>query len=227
MGKAFFVTGTDTEIGKTYVSGLLVKKLKEYGMNPAYFKAAMSGNDRREDGTLIPGDALHVKEASGIEQSLEAMCPYVYETAVSPHLASRLEGHPVQMDRVLKELDATLEAYDHVVMEGSGGILCPLCFDEAKFGVEDVIQARQLPCVVVADAGLGTINHVGLTIFYMQQKGIAVKGVLMNHYIPGNVMQEDNIKMCEHITGVPVVACVQDGDTDIALTKEQLEALFA
>ena len=131
------------------------------------------------------------------------------------------------MDRVLKELDATLEAYDHVVMEGSGGILCPLCFDEAEFGVEDVIQARQLPCVVVADAGLGTINHVGLTIFYMQQKGIAVKGVLMNHYIPGNVMQEDNIKMCEHITGVPVVACVQDGDTDIALTKEQLEALFA
>ena len=61
----------------------------------------------------------------------------------------------------------------------------------------------------------------------MQQKGIAVKGVLMNHYSPGNVMQEDNIKMCEHITGVPVVACVQDGDTDIALTKEQLEALFA
>ena len=110
---------------------------------------------------------------------------------------------------------------------GSGGILCPLCFDEAEFGVEDVIQARQLPCVVVADAGLGTINHVGLTIFYMQQKGIAVKGVLMNHYSPGNVMQEDNIKMCEHITGVPVVACVQDGDTDIALTKEQLEALFA
>ena len=49
----------------------------------------------------------------------------------------------------------------------------------------------------------------------------------MNHYRPGNVMKEDNIKMCEHITGVPVVACVQNGDTDIALTKEQLEALFA
>ena len=73
MSKAVFITGTGTDMGKTYLSGLIVKKLAQAGKNPAYYKAAMSGNDRRADGSLIPGDALFVKEMSGISQSLDAM----------------------------------------------------------------------------------------------------------------------------------------------------------
>ena len=75
MSKALFVTGTGTDTGKTYVTGLIVKKLQEAKKNPAYYKAAMSGNDRRPDGTLIPGDALEVQTMSGINQSLTSMCP--------------------------------------------------------------------------------------------------------------------------------------------------------
>ena len=108
MSKGIFITGTGTDIGKTYVTGLIVKKLRESGMNAAYYKAAMSGNERRADGSLIPGDALQVKTMSGIGQPLEEMCPYVYETAVSPHLASRLEGNPVLMERVLEDFLSTL-----------------------------------------------------------------------------------------------------------------------
>lgn len=100
MVRKLFITGTGTDIGKTYVTGLILKKLQESGRGAAYYKAAMSGNERDADGNLIPGDALHVKTASGIAQPLETMCPYVYEAAVSPHLASRLEGNPVQMDVV-------------------------------------------------------------------------------------------------------------------------------
>ena len=83
MSKGIFITGTGTDIGKTYVTGLIVKKLRESGADAAYYKAAMSGNERRADGSLIPGDALQVKTMSGIGQPLEEMCPYVYETAVS------------------------------------------------------------------------------------------------------------------------------------------------
>lgn len=67
MSKKLFITGTGTDIGKTFVTGLILKKLKQNGINAAYYKAAMSGNDRRPDGSLIPGDAMHVKEVSGIE----------------------------------------------------------------------------------------------------------------------------------------------------------------
>ena len=71
MSKALFITGTGTDTGKTYITGLITKKLAEVGLHPAYYKAAMSGNDRRSDESLIPGDALFVKEMSGISQSLD------------------------------------------------------------------------------------------------------------------------------------------------------------
>ena len=128
MSRNIFITGTGTDVGKTYVTGLIVKKLKESGADAAYYKAAMSGNERRADSSLIPGDALQVKTMSGIRQPLEEMCPYIYETAVSPHLASRLEGNPVRMETVLKKFHEVCEKYEYVTVEGSGGILCPLCF---------------------------------------------------------------------------------------------------
>lgn len=101
MSRCLFITGTGTDVGKTYITGLILRKLHDNGVSAAYYKAAMSGNRRRPDGSLIPGDALYVKEVSGIEQPLAEMCPYVYENAVSPHLASRMEGNPVEMKRVL------------------------------------------------------------------------------------------------------------------------------
>ena len=126
MSKAIFLTGTGTDIGKTFIAGLIVKKLAQAGKNPAYYKAAMSGNDRRPDGSLIPGDALFVRQMSGISQPLGEMCPYVYENAWSPHLASRVEGNPVDLAVVHEGFTKVAENYDYITMEGSGGILCPL-----------------------------------------------------------------------------------------------------
>ena len=88
MHKGIFVTGTGTDIGKTFVTALLVKKLHDAGSAAAYFKAAVSGNERDENGRLIPGDAAYVKRISGISQPLDTMCPYIYETAVSPHCSA-------------------------------------------------------------------------------------------------------------------------------------------
>ena len=126
MSKNLFVTGTGTDVGKTYVTGLIVKKLRETGYRPAYYKAGMSGNLRRADGSLIPGDADFVRTMAGLEQPLETMCPYVYEHAVSPHLAARMEGGPVELNVVKNGFDALAQAYDLVTMEGSGGLLCLL-----------------------------------------------------------------------------------------------------
>lgn len=226
MSKHIFITGTGTDVGKTFVTGLILKKLKESGKNAAYYKAAMSGNERREDGSLIPGDALYVKTISGISQPLDTMCPYIYETAVSPHLASRLEGNPVQMDVVRAGFEAVCSQYDYVTMEGSGGILCPICFDEEKLQLEDVIRDLNLSCLIVADAGLGTINSVVLTVEYMRARKLPVKGILFNHFHPGDVMEEDNLRMCEYLTGLPVLACIQDGDTDLSMDAELLASLY-
>ena len=226
MSKALFVTGTGTDTGKTYVTGLIVKKLQEAQKNPAYYKAAMSGNDRRPDGTLIPGDALAVQTMSGIDQSLTSMCPYVYEHAYSPHLASRLEGNPVVMDVVKHGFADVAADYDYVTVEGSGGILCPICFDEARIQLEDVVKELHLSSILIADAGLGTINSVVLTAEYMKTHGLPLKGIIFNHYHPGDVMEDDNIFMCEHMTGLQTLAKVQDGDTELDMNIDALCALY-
>lgn len=226
MGRALFVTGTGTDIGKTYVTGLMVKKLARGGKNPGYYKAAMSGNDRRADGNLIPGDALFVQRTSGIAQPLEDMCPYVYENAYSPHLASRIEGNPVELDVVKRGFQAVCEQYDYVTVEGSGGILCPIRFDGVKIQLEDVVKELGLSSVLVADTGLGTINSVVLTAEYMKAKGLPLKGVIFNHFHPGNVLEEDNIFMCETLTGLPTLAAVRDGDTELNMDIGALTALY-
>ncbi len=173
-------------------------------------------------GELIPGDALHVRTVSGISQPLHEMCPYVYETAVSPHLAARLEGSPVDLEIVRKQYAELTAQYEYILAEGSGGIVCPLRYDDKRIFLEDVIKTLDLPCVLVADAGLGTINSVVLTAEYMRSHGISVKGIIFNHFHAGNVMEEDNKTMCEALTGIPVLACVSDGCTDIGLSAEAI-----
>ena len=213
MGKGIFVTGTGTDVGKTYVTGLIIKKIKENGMTPGYFKAAMSGNEREEDGTLIPGDALWVKNVSGISQSVEEM-------------ASRLEGNHVEMAVVLDNYRKVKEKYDYITVEGSGGILCPICFDEARIGLTDIIDEMELDCILVADAGLGTINSVVLTYEYMKNRNMNIKGMIFNHYIADNIMHEDNIRMCEYMTGLPTLAEVSMGDMDLNIDIAELISLY-
>lgn len=226
MAKTIFITGTGTDIGKTYVTGLLMKKLREAGQNAAYYKAAMSGNDRGPDGRIIPGDALYVKQISGITQPLEEMCPYLYEKACSPHLASRLEGNPVRWETVKNGYDRLCQKYDCVVMEGSGGIICPIRYDEERIQLEDIIQKLGLSSLIVADAGLGTINAVVLTAEYMKTKQLPVQGIILNHFHPGDVMEEDNRRMCEAMTGLPVIACVKEGDTELEIERTVLDNLL-
>ena len=216
--KDIFITGTGTDVGKTFVAGLILKNLIDSGVNAAYFKAAMSGNFRNAKNNLIPGDALYVKKISGSPQSLESMCPYIYERAYSPHLAAQIEGSPVDLDLVITKFNELKKVYECVIVEGSGGILCPLRFDEnKKIWLEDVIKAFDLPCVIVADAGLGTINAVGLTAEYMKSKKIPVEGIIFNHFEAGNILHEDNFKMCEVLTGLKVIACVEKNSKEIKL----------
>lgn len=226
MSKSLFITGTGTDVGKTYITALIVKKLYEAGFKSAYYKAAMSGNDRDANGKLIPGDAKWVKDISNIDQPLEETCPYIYETAVSPHLASRLEGNPVKMDKVVEYYEALLPKYDYITVEGSGGILCPIDFDNEKIQLEDIVKRLGLSSIIIADAGLGTINSVVLTVEYMRNKGMDVKGIIFNNWCEGDVMQEDNRFMCQEMTGLPVLATVKKGAKDLDIDVDLLISLY-
>lgn len=227
MGKALFVTGTGTDVGKTYVTGLIVKKLQDAGLDAGYYKAALSGAEPDGRGHLIPEDAAWVKQVAGLTDPLEDLVTYVYQEAVSPHLAARHTGVSVELDRIQADFARARDRHAYLTMEGSGGILCPLRWDERqRLLLEDVIQRLDLGCAIVADAGLGTINSTVLTVEYLRHRNIPVRGIFFNHWIPGDAMQEDNRAMVERLTEVPVLACIQAGDKELDIKIDNLTTLY-
>lgn len=225
MSKGIFVTATGTDVGKTYVTGLLVKKMRELGHNAGYYKAALSGAEL-VGGCLIPGDAAHVKTVSQLDTSLEDMVSYVYETAVSPHLAAKLEGNPPDPVKIAEDYGSLQQRYSYLAVEGSGGIVCPLCMDQRQYMLTDLIKQLKLSVIIIASAGLGTINGTVLTAAYARQQGIDIKGIMLNRFHTGDIMEEDNRQRIEQLTGVPVVASIKDNDTDLQIEEETLLKLF-
>lgn len=226
MAKGVFITGTGTDVGKTYVAGLLVKALRSMGKNVGYYKAAASGNVRTAEGTILAGDAREVCRLSGLEANPEELVTYLYEEAVSPHLAAKSEGEPVSITRVMKHYAELAERYEWIVAEGSGGIVCPIRWDETeRLLLEDVIHALGLDIVLVADAGLGTINHTVLTIEYARAHGLTVRGIILNRYEDTPFMR-DNRAMIAELTGIRVVATVPTDGSALTASADDLFALF-
>lgn len=218
MSKGIFVVGTGTDIGKTYVTGLLLKYVREMGYDATYFKAALSGAIKDENGSLIPGDAVEVLSMAGLEEDTDFLVPYIYEAEVSPHLASQIEGNPVNLKTVKEAYEKVSKKYDYIVMEGSGGIVCPIRYegkdDENNIMLEDIIKCLDLDVILIADAGLGTINSIVTTVEYLKNRNIHVCGIIMNNY-KDELMENDNIKMVEDLCDVPVIAKVYQNDKNL------------
>ena len=225
MGKALFVTGTGTDIGKTYVTGLIVKCLRDAGFAAGYYKAALSGAEVAADGTLLPGDALHVARVAELDAA-DVTVSYVYRDAVSPHLAAQIEHRPMDFAKVEQDYRRAKERTDYLTVEGSGGIICPLRWDGDEHVVLDDLAVRLgLAALVVADAGLGTINAAVLTAEHLRARGIPLRGFIFNNW-QGGLMQEDNVRMVEEITEARVLARVPHGAPELPMRADAIAALY-
>lgn len=226
MSKGLFITAIGTDVGKTYVTGLLVKRLRDAGVNAGYYKAALSGAEEQPDGSWLPGDAAFVANLAGIPEKPESLVSYIYKEAVSPHLAALREGNPVDMEKVAADYSASLAKYDYVTMEGSGGIICPIRWDEEHILLEDIIKHLGLGVLVISNAALGSINNCVLTISYLKQKNIPIRGIILNNYDSSDFMQADNKRMMEELTAVPVLACVPPDAKEIDIDVDVLKGLY-
>lgn len=227
MKKALFITGTGTDIGKTYVTGLIVKKLRDAGLNAGYYKAALSGAEPDANGTLQPGDAIYVNRVANIGEKTENLVSYVYKEAVSPHLAAKINDQPIDFAKVTADFKRALAKYDYLTMEGSGGIICPLRWDNQQHVIlDDLVKKLDLGVLIIADAGLGTINAAVLTIEHLKSRNIPIKGIIFNNYISHDLMQDDNERMIEEMTGIKVLAKVKKGDTELNMAVSCLQSLY-
>ncbi len=213
MTKGIFITATGTDVGKTYISALIVKKLRNLGYNCGYFKPALSGAEVI-NGKLVPGDCKFVMDMAGINANPLDYVSYVFKTAVSPHLASEIEKNPIKLEKIKKDFDKIKKEYDYIVVEGAGGIVCPFNMQE-NIILPDVIKALGLDILIVASGELGTINSTVLTAEYAKQKSIKINGIIINNYDDNDFMQKDNKIQIKNLTGIEVVATVEKGQKDI------------
>lgn len=177
---------------------------------------------------LQPGDALYVRHVAEMDESVKNLVTYVYPEAVSPHLAAKINHRPIDFDKVKSDFERARGRYDYLTMEGSGGIICPLRWDNQQHMLlDDLIKKLNLGVVIVADAGLGTINSTVLTIEHLNARNIPVAGVIFNQYLPGDYMQDDNAFMIEELTGVKVLAYVEKGDKELKIDIEVLKGLYS
>ena len=215
--KGLYILGTGTDVGKTYITALWLKKLRESSHDVAYYKAAVSGAP-----SISESDAGYVKQVAGLSQGNDTLVSYVFDEAVSPHLAARHEGRVIDRTVVNRNFCHVARTHAYTTVEGSGGIICPLhVTDTELYMLEDVVKDLHLPAIVVATAALGTINSTVLTIHYLQSKGIAVKGIIVNQYT-GNSMEVDNCVMMERLTGIPVLDRVGPGETSLHMDVDTM-----
>lgn len=224
--KSIFITATGTDVGKTYISGLLVKKMRELNLNCGYYKPALSGAIKQADGTLLPGDCDYVIKTSGLNVSPLNCVTYCFEEAVSPHLAAQRLGITIEKKVIKFEFEKRCEQYDFLVVEGAGGITCPFNMVGEQLLLPDVIKELKTDVLLVADGGLGTINSVLLTVEYAKAQKLNIRGIILNNYNKENFMHIDNKKQVEILTGIDVIATVAAGDENINITKDELIKIF-
>lgn len=220
MSKNIFITATGTDVGKTYVSALIVKKMREAGYNCGYFKPVLSGVEE-VGGKLTSSDCNYVVDTAKIPVTADECVSYWWKEAVSPHLAAQRQSEEIKIAKIRKDFEEASKKYDYLLIEGAGGITCPLRLENGeKYLIKDLIKEFKTGVIIVADAGLGTINSTILTVEYARNNGIKIEGIILNNFNPDSFMHQDNLKQVEYLSGIKVVATVEKEQKDITLLKD-------
>jgi dethiobiotin synthetase len=197
--RGLFVTGTDTGVGKTVVAASILAALRHRGERVTAFKPVLTGTDEPADASWPPDDVL-LAGAAGIRS--QDVAPARFGPPVSPHLAARLAGAPLNPAALHAAFAELAAEADTVIAEGVGGLLVPLTTD---YLVRDLAVDLGLPLVIAARPGLGTINHTLLTLEAARAAGLTVAGVVMTPWPEApSAMEQDNHATIAHLGDVEV-----------------------
>ncbi|UUO06456.1 dethiobiotin synthase [Blastopirellula sp. J2-11] len=177
-----FITGNNTEVGKTYVTALIARQIVAAGIRLGVYKPAASGC-RLVDGQLVAEDAVQLWEAAGRPGTLEEVCPQKFAAPLAPHLAARAEGKELDVDLLRSGAAAWAGRCDLLLVEGAGGLMSP--FSDEQY-VADLAHDLGYPLIVVAANRLGVINETLQTLITASvfRGGMDIAGVILNDLAP-------------------------------------------
>jgi len=208
--RGLFITGTNTEVGKTYVSTLIVRALVDAGHRVGVYKPAASDCVSDQNG-VASEDAIALWQSAGCPLTLEQVCPQRYKAAMAPHLAAQAEGKSIDADLLRSGIAAWTDQCDIVVVEGPGGLMSPISEDEY---VADLAFDFGYPTIIVAPNELGVINHTLMTLITAEcfRDGIDVVGVVVNDSsrLSDDASTESNAEQIAKRSYAPVLAHVKN-----------------
>ena len=221
-----FVTGTDTGVGKTLVSAMLLRALasrylRVVGMKPVAAGTAM------HDGAQANDDVLALRAASNLRVAPELDNPFLLTDPVSPHIAAERAGIRIDISYIVACHRKLMQLADAVVVEGAGGFMVPLLDDDAESSSgADLAVALKLPVLLVVGLRLGCLNHALLTAEAIRSRGLTLAGWVANHVDPGMAAPDRNISFLERKLDAPLLASIA-WQTDPDTSKLAMELLAA
>lgn len=196
--KGFFITGTDTGVGKTVVTACLLSLFRKYHMEAGVMKPIETGVTRH-----TASDAELLMNTANVDDAINDVSPVRFKTPASPWQASQAEKRPIDIKLILQKFHLLASRHEYMLVEGVGGILAPIT---EKYLVIDLIRDLRLPVIVVAHYTLGTLNHTLLTLKTAQAADITVRGIIFNQTAPQkSAIEKAQPALVRELTPVPIL----------------------
>ena len=222
--QGIFITGTDTGVGKTYVGAGLAAALRDQGIDVGVMKPAETGCRSRK-GVLVPRDALKLMKAGRVNDPMDLVNPYRFRDPLAPAIAAARTGKRIEIRRIVAAYRILARKHTCMLVEGAGGIMVPLTTSHQYLDLAGILN---LPVIVVARPGLGTINHTLLTVMALRSRKLPIAGIVINHHskkITG-LAERTGPRVIERLSGVPIIGHVSYGQKDLTSVMQHLLTLI-
>ena len=202
--RAMFVTGTDTDSGKTYISAALLRHFAAQSLRVVGMKPVASGATEL-DGVLHNSDVTQLRQASNVQADMRWINPYCFAPAIAPHIAAQQAGVTIDLQQIKQAYEQLCGMADVVVVEGAGGWLVPL---NGQQTIADLAQLLDIPIVLVVRIRLGCINHALLSVADIQRRGLTLLGWVANCMEDEMPVMQENIATLQQLIAAPCLAVV-------------------
>ena len=189
--QAFFITGTDTGVGKTYVACKLIQQYVALGYKVVGMKPVAAGSDL-VDGEWVNDDVLKLETVSNVKAPRALINPYSFKEAIAPHLAAEIAGVEMKLDVLMNAFNELIKLADIVIVEGAGGFLVPINQDET---FADLVILLNIPVVLVVGIKLGCINHALLTVEAIKARNCELHAWVANPIDPSMQFYHENVSI--------------------------------
>lgn len=206
MTNAYFIIGTDTNVGKTYVASALVQHFVQLGLKTVGMKPIASGCELNLQGELINEDAENLISVSNVSAPLDLINPYRFLPAIAPHIAAEQAGVVINLDSITQAYQQLSTLADVVIVEGAGGFFVPLNHHET---LADLAVQLNIPIILVVGMRLGCINHALLTVEAIQARGLRLAGWVANQIDPNMTMFDENLSSLQQRIAAPCISVVR------------------